>query len=361
MRKSFIALLSLFLLSSLSLALAEAPSPTKVLNIGLILPLTGPAAFYGTHVKNGAILAYEAMSPEVRAQYNLIFEDDQFDARMALSAYQKLKAEKGLDVVILFGSQSGHSVIPTASHDGVLSLIFTVDPKVTQNRPGAYRLAVEAGTQAELLEKQFQKKGLKRFALLSTTHEAMLEYASKMKAEILKGGGEIAYENEFTKGETDFKSALLAIQQKKVDDTVVALLPPSLSAYAKQRKLALAEVPSYGFAQVENLPEIKASQGSLDGTMFSGLSLDESFKQSYRSRFQEEAGSFAGYSFEFLKQIEEARAKGATSAAAIGKFFDSKKEYSGCFGPFRRRDDNSYDIPASLLVIEQGVIEKAKD
>lgn len=339
---------------------AQAESNAKkVLTIGLILPLTGPAAFYGEHVKNGALLAYESMSAEAKSHYNLVFEDDQFDARMALTAYQKLRAEKNIDVVVLFGSQSGHSVIPAASRDKVLSLIFTVDPKVTAGRQGAYRLALEADTQAVLLEREFQKHRYKRFALLGTTHEAMLQYTSTMRAEILKNGGEVVYDTEFTKGETDFKAALLAIQQKKADAVVVALLPPSLANFAKQKKQFDLSIPFYGFAQVENVPEIQASHGALDGVMFSGLALDEKFREKFFNRFHDEAGSFAGYSFEFMNQLEEARLAGASSTEGIDRYFASKKSYHGCFGPFVRRDDNSYDIPASLLIIENGKIREA--
>lgn len=346
-------------------ALADTPAagnePAKPLSIGIIVPLSGPAAFYGVHLRNGIELAYDGLPAEKRTKIELHFEDDQFDAKLALSAYQKLVYQNHVDVLVLFGSGAGYSVLPAASREGKTSFIFTVDPKVTVGQQRAFRIALEADTQATLLDALLQKRGIRRVALLSTANEAMLQYTKTMKEVIERRGGEVVYNQDFTKGEQDFKTVLLSISQKHADATVVSLLPPSLSAFLKQRREALPKLPSFGYAQVENAPEIAASQGAADGTIFSGLALTPEFNARYRAKFHDEAGSFAGYTYEILRRLSDAQAQGAKSAEDISAAFASETESTGVFGRYRRRPDNSYEVPAALLEVRGGKIEEYRE
>ena len=61
------------------------------IKIGGSGPLTGPAAVYGTAVKNAATMAVEEINAQGGLQFELQFEDDAHDAEKAVNAYGVLK------------------------------------------------------------------------------------------------------------------------------------------------------------------------------------------------------------------------------------------------------------------------------
>lgn len=101
--------------------------------IGLILPLSGPSAYWGTYLKNGALLGHSKLAETSRSKIELIFEDDHLDAAAAVSAYRKLRDTNKINAVILFGAQSGRSVIPLAEKEGIVSFVITSDPGAVLN------------------------------------------------------------------------------------------------------------------------------------------------------------------------------------------------------------------------------------
>ena len=85
----------IFLILSLvfsSLAFAETPN----LTIGLSLPLSGPLQEYGVAVRNAFTLAGEELGV---SGYELIYEDNQFEGKIAVSNFKLLTELKGVDLV----------------------------------------------------------------------------------------------------------------------------------------------------------------------------------------------------------------------------------------------------------------------
>ena len=66
-------------------------SSSGAIKIGGSGPLTGPAAVYGTAVKNAAEIAVEEVNAKGGLQFELRFEDDSHDAEKAVTAYGVLK------------------------------------------------------------------------------------------------------------------------------------------------------------------------------------------------------------------------------------------------------------------------------
>ena len=71
---------------AVSLAQAETPSAPRI-TIGVILPLSGPAANFGAIAQRGVELALKDLSPEDRARTRVVYEDDGLvNARSATAA-----------------------------------------------------------------------------------------------------------------------------------------------------------------------------------------------------------------------------------------------------------------------------------
>lgn len=106
----------------------SAPS----VRIGVILPLTGQYAFLGESDRKAMLLALEEIEANnggVNASdIELHFEDDGYDAKTAVSAYQKLRSIDHIDAVVVLSAPSIQSIAPltNADHIPLLGLGGTV-------------------------------------------------------------------------------------------------------------------------------------------------------------------------------------------------------------------------------------------
>ena len=79
----------------------DSKSVAKISKIGMITILSGEYATVGENFRNGALLAseeYNIAHPDNKIEF--IVEDDGFDSKKALSAYQKLTGIDGIDALI---------------------------------------------------------------------------------------------------------------------------------------------------------------------------------------------------------------------------------------------------------------------
>jgi len=85
MKKILVAVLALVLVMTACAASAEG-----AVKIGVIGPLTGPAADYGVSVANGATLAAEEINAKGGVQIELNIQDDEHDPEKSVNAYNNL-------------------------------------------------------------------------------------------------------------------------------------------------------------------------------------------------------------------------------------------------------------------------------
>ena len=85
MKKMLAAVLALAMVMTASFACAEG-----AIKIGLIGPMTGPAADYGMSVANGATIAVEEINAKGGIQVELNIQDDEHDPEKSVNAYNNL-------------------------------------------------------------------------------------------------------------------------------------------------------------------------------------------------------------------------------------------------------------------------------
>ena len=85
MKKMLAAVLALAMVMTASFACAEG-----AIKIGLIGPMTGPAADYGVSVANGATIAVEEINAKGGIQVELNVQDDEHDPEKSVNAYNNL-------------------------------------------------------------------------------------------------------------------------------------------------------------------------------------------------------------------------------------------------------------------------------
>ncbi len=91
-------------------------SQTETIKVGVILPLTGQYAALGESSRSAALLAKEELKAD---NIELIFEDDNYDAKKAVTAYKKLRSIDGIDAVLILSAPSIEAIKPLTDAENI--------------------------------------------------------------------------------------------------------------------------------------------------------------------------------------------------------------------------------------------------
>lgn len=120
-KKWLIGLLILLVVIILSF---NRPTSTQQITVGVILPLTGQYGSIGEGVKKGMELSLEALPDSDKKKIKLIFEDDKYATKDALSAYQKLTQLDHADIIVSLGSPTVEITKPEVNASEQLMFIL---------------------------------------------------------------------------------------------------------------------------------------------------------------------------------------------------------------------------------------------
>ena len=96
----------------------QIPSEKETIKIGVSIPLSGDVAFLGEGVRDAMLLAKENLG-YTKYNYEIIFEDDQFNSTNTLTAVNKLISIDKVSVISSLGSNLGNVVSPIAEENKI--------------------------------------------------------------------------------------------------------------------------------------------------------------------------------------------------------------------------------------------------
>ena len=97
--------------------------------VGVIAPLTGQLAEYGVATRNGFELARKN-NPDIFKKVDFVFEDSQYDPKLALGIYRKFREDKDIKIIFNWGSNPSAPLIPIAELE--CFPLVTMDFSLTQ-------------------------------------------------------------------------------------------------------------------------------------------------------------------------------------------------------------------------------------
>lgn len=348
MRLLVSALMACFLL----VAGLPAEEGEKALKLAVIIPLSGQLASWGTYVRHGLDLAYEQLPASAKKSLKIVYEDDQFDPKQTLSAYQRHASQEGVDAVFVVGSPTALAVAPLMEkRKQVLVAIGASDPAIVQGRNYSFIHWVIPPVLGKAVAMELVRRDFKRIAFV--TAEASGAIADAQAAiEALKAMGKedrVVYNQSFDKGQTDFRAPLQLLKKQNPDAIVMVLFPGGLSAFAKQARQLDLRAEFVGMETFEDPAEIEAAQGALLNAWYvNATDPGADFTQLYQAKFKSQPGWASANSYDALMLIGQAIAQGATDAEALRSWLANLKDYRGACGTYSASGDNRFLLPAAL-------------
>ena len=296
--------------------------------IGVIGPLTGGAAIYGTCVANSAQIAVDeinALGGDI--QFELLpAADDVNDAETSVNAYNSLM-DKGMQILVgTVTTQPALSVVPLTYDDRV----FTLTPSasgddVIENNDNVFQICFTDSNQgsrsAQYINEHFPdaKIGI----IYKNDEQYSIGIRDNFKAEADARGMDIVYEGTFAEAnQTDFNVQLTAAQSAGADLLFLPIYYTPASAILTQAN-ALGYKPTFfgvdgmdGILTADNF-DASLAEGVYLLTPFSADAEDEmtqNFVTKYQEAYGETPNQFGADAYDAIYTLYQAiQAAGVTA------------------------------------------------
>lgn len=385
----------------------EAPPVTTTgdsRTIGLLLPLSGRFADFGSRVLHAITLSLKIYDP-VGTEFKLEVEDTGDSVEQTIRALNRLANERHASVVIgPLLSKGIEQIAARAETLGIPLVSITQQPSL----PGEYVISAGLTPKMQAFEVArvaIQKLGLKRFAIIHPRDKFGEQYSQSYWDAVESLGGKIVGIESYASGETDFRQVIdrlvgnyyseartretdlltkqrdeLKITKRTRKTTQYFDLPPVIEFDAvfipDDPKVVGQVLPTFAYRDVDtvkflgistwNSPElVKRAQAFAEGSIFvDGLFLDSDsiHAQKFITRFQGNQGeppsTIEAMAYDAGLAVERALQDlppGMVSRSDVKNRLHSITDLPGATGKITYRD-GEYARNLTLLTVKNGKI-----
>jgi len=325
----------------------------EVVKIGLSLPLTGGVAFLGEPAQKAAQLALKDAG-KTKYNYELVFEDDQFNPKTAVTTANKLMSVDNVLALISFGSGTGNSIKSVAESSQTVQFALASDPTIAE---GEYNYIhwTPAFEQGKLLAQEVVRRGYTKISIIDTNHPGPLATTDAIKAALVGTGVEIVSYDTVMVGSKDFRTTANKVKSANPEIIILQMFSPEIEIAAKQLRELGVDVP---VTSVESFawssePEL------FEGMWFIADTVVPEFAAKYAAEYGVEPPSGSSYVYDIvsylihLQENEKTIINSEDLPAIIAKDGVWK---SSVFGNTEIDEDGFFLTEASVRIIRGGKV-----
>ena len=293
------------------------------IKIGVAEALTGPAAKYGSAIKNGFTLAAEELNAKGGINGNkivLVVEDEQGKKEEAINVFKKLIFQD--KVLMVFGPTLSNSAfaadpIANASKTVVFGTSNTADG-ITNMGPFTFRNSVmEADVLPVTTRAAVKQFNIKKVAVLYGNDDAFTKSGYDVFKHALAEQKIAVTDTEtYAKGDVDFKAQLTKIKASNPDAIVCSCLAEEAANIILQtRSLGMKQafIGGNGFNSPKLFEIAKdAADNTLMGSPWSAENpapANKKFMADFKAKFGSDPDQFAAQAFDAMHIVAEALKK----------------------------------------------------
>ena len=353
---------------------ADTADGDKTLLLGLIGPMTGDNANYGTSTRDGAQIAVDEINEAGGVNgytFKLDAQDSQGDPDSAVSAYGKLM-DSGMDVSLgCVLSGEAQSVITAAVEDGILIVTPTSSAVACiQGNPNAFRVCFNDAAQGTASADYIADNGLA--TKVAVFYQSDIDYSAGLyetfQAEAANRGLEIVEEQTFTAGSnTDFSTQINAIRDSGCELVFLPIYAAEASTFLTQAAGKLDGVTFFGCDGLDGIQTKISDTSLIEGIMmltpFAADAEDaatQSFVEKYTPVHGTAPDQFAADGYDAVYIVKAAMEQcGKTpedadfNEAMVAAMYEITVE--GLTGTMTWDENNEPNKPAKAMVFEDGV------
>lgn len=310
-------ILSVLLTLVLALGLALPAVAEDAIKIGVIGPLTGPAAIYGTAVANAAKIAADELNALGGLQIEIDAQDDEHDPEKAINAYNTV-LDNGAKVIVGTVTSGPCAAVAAKAYE---ERIFMLTPSasstdVIADKDNVYQVCFTDPAQGAASAQYIAEHGLatKVAVIYNNGDVYSTGIYQTFEAKAAELGLEIVKVTTFTDDTTDFS---VQVTETKNAGAELVFLP----IYYTPASMILTQAASMDYAPIffgvdgmdgiltlENF-DMSLAEGVMVLTPFSADATDEhtvNFVAEYNDRFGETPNQFAADGYDCIYALKQA-------------------------------------------------------
>ncbi|MFO1117199.1 MAG: ABC transporter substrate-binding protein [Beijerinckiaceae bacterium] len=253
--------------------LRSAHAQGQTIKIGMVLPVTGPAADSGKYSLTGAKLALDRVNKAggvLGKQLELVTEDDQTTNPGAVLAFSKLASQP--DIVAFLGSirsTQNHAMAPDILKTGKPVCFGGTDPTLTKlGNPWLFRFRPNDTYSGRVIASYgVETLGKKKWAVVHSTDAFGTNGAKALTESLGKIGGSVAIDQGYPNQSQDFSAVVLAIKSSGAD--IIGsyfTFDNDLAIFARQLRQLGVTIPWVGSPSITVAGAVKLAGPALYGT-----------------------------------------------------------------------------------------------
>ena len=323
--KSVLALATLALTATLSIAQTQGVSKTEIL-VGTIQDFSGPLAGYGKQVRNGMLLRIEEVNEQGGVhgrRLKLAAEDDGYDPKKAVLAAQKLVNQDKIFIMAgHLGTAQNMAAMPVQFDKNVINF-FPVTAAREMYEPFhklKYAFAATYFDQMRTtLPKMVKDKSAKKVCTIYQDDDFGLEVMRGAEAGLKTINMELAEKTSYKRGATDFSSQVAKMKAANCDMVVLGtIIRETIGTIGESRKTGFNPTFFGSSAAYTDLIH-KLGGKAMDG-MYATMTvqhpyLDEAsqpirfWANKYKTKFNEDGTVFSVYGYVIIDALIRAAQK----------------------------------------------------
>ena len=351
---------------------SEEGAADETIKIGVNYVLSGEAATFGSHTRDGVMLAIEQINAAggvLGKQIEPLVRDNQGKLDEAVSIATKLITEENI-VVHMGPVTTGPTLAVTsicqqyqiplltasATHPDV-----TVDPETGKVRDYVFRICFTDPPQAIVgADFAYNDLGAKKAAIyFDNTNDYSKGLAKEFKANFEALGGTIVAEEGYGKDDEDFRPTLTSFTKAGADVVYVPGYYQKVAKIVSQGRELGIDVPFLGADGWDSPDLVKiAGAENLNNCFFTNhySSKDpsekvQSFVKAYKEKYDTEPGSFAALGYDVAYLVADAIERaGSTDAEAIKNALAETKDFDAVTGTLSF--DENHNPIKEIAIIE---------
>lgn len=233
------------LASAVTASALPAWAQQRALRIGMVAPLTGVAAAFGTEYVEGArayIAAWNARGGYKGVPVQLEVLDDESGAVGALNAFKRFAGEANTNLIWLASSTSAILAVKPVVDEYKVPVICGGISDLIGDPPAHWMFKVAPGTQdfQKVLMAWVKKRGFKRIAVVYPTDGYGQAEILSIKKLASENGAEVVAAETYQTSDTNFMTQLTKVRASKPDMVYIAgSSAPAILLFKQYKQLKL--------------------------------------------------------------------------------------------------------------------------
>lgn len=333
------------------------------INIGLIAPLTGPAATYGIQIQNGVKFAVEDINKKggvLGQKIQVIFLDDAAEPKQTVSAVNELASQ---NVHFLIGPATGNSalsVLQLLEENGILSITpSSTATQLTEQGVWNFFRATGRDDQQAIFAADYVAKNMKdkKIAILHDKGTYGFGLAQAFQTALHGKGLKEVFFGSINTGEKDYSAVISRLKNLNVDLIYYGGYYTEAGLLLRQLRNANSKAVLLGADGLSAPTLWSIAREAANGTLFTNIAdlsgHPEAIALAQRmAALKVPSDGFTIQAYVALQILAEAIEKsGSTNPEAVAEFLHSGRNFDTVIGPISF--DEKGDIKSDIFKINQ--------